>query len=59
MEMSNHQQQIAEGVTGTISSILLSVPAWLLDVEFAVKMICLVLSGIASVITIIKMSKKK
>lgn len=57
--MSNHQQQIAEGITGTISSILLSVPAWLLDVEFAVKMICLVLSGIASVITIIKMSKKK
>ena len=57
--MSNHQQQIAEGVTGTISSILLSIPAWLLNVEFAVKMICLVLSGIASVITIIKMSKKK
>lgn len=57
--MSNHQQQIAEGVTGTISSILLSIPAWLLDVEFAVKMVCLVLSGIASVITIIKMSKKK
>lgn len=57
--MSNHQQQIAEGVTGTISSILLAVPAWLLDVEFAVKMICLVLSGIASIITIIKMSKKK
>ena len=57
--MSNHQQQIAEGITGTISSILLSIPAWLLDVEFAVKMVCLVLSGIASVITIIKMSKKK
>jgi hypothetical protein len=57
--MSNHQQQIAEGVTGTISSILLSVPAWMLDVEFALKIFCLVLSGIASVITIIKMSKKK
>lgn len=57
--MSNHQQQIAEGVTGTISSILLSVPAWLLDVEFALKMFCLFLSGVASVITIIKMSKKK
>ena len=57
--MSNHQQQIAEGVTGTISSILLSIPAWMLDVEFAVKMVCLVLSGIASVVTIIKMSKKK
>lgn len=57
--MSNHQQQIAEGVTGTVSSILLSVPAWLLDVEFALKMVCLVLSGIASIYTIIKMSKKK
>jgi hypothetical protein len=57
--MSNHQQQIAEGVTGTVSSILLSVPAWLLDVEFALKMFCLVLSGIASIYTIIKMSKKK
>jgi len=57
--MSNHQQQIAEGVTGTISSILLSIPAWLLDVEFALKMFCLVLSGIASIYTIIKMSKKK
>jgi len=57
--MSNHQQQITEGVTGTISSILLSVPAWLLDVEFALKMFCLVLSGIASIYTIIKMSRKK
>jgi hypothetical protein len=57
--MSNHQQQIAEGVTGTISSILLSIPAWLLDVEFALKMFCLVLSGIASIYTIIKMSRKK
>jgi hypothetical protein len=57
--MSNHQQQITEGVTGTISSILLSVPAWLLDVEFALKMFCLVLSGIASIYTIIKMAKKK
>lgn len=57
--MSNHQQQIAEGVTGTISSILLSIPAWLLDVEFALKMLCLVLSGIASIYTIIKMSRKK
>lgn len=57
--MSNHQQQIAEGVTGTVSSILLSVPAWLLNVEFALKMFCLVLSGVASIITIIKMSRKK
>ena len=57
--MSNHQQQIAEGVTGTISSILLSIPAWLLDVEFAVKMFCLLLSGVASVLTIIKMLKTK
>ena len=57
--MSNHQQQIAEGVAGTISSILLSIPAWLLDVEFAVKMFCLLLSGVASVLTIIKMLKTK
>ena len=57
--MSNHQQQIAEGIAGSISSILLSIPAWLLDVEFAVKMVCLILSGIASVVTIFKMSKKK
>jgi hypothetical protein len=57
--MSSNQQQIAEGITGTISSILLSVPAWLLDVEFALKMFCLVLSGIASIYTIIKMSRKK
>ena len=57
--MSNHQQQIAEGVTGTISSILLSVPAWMVDVEFALKIICLILSGVASVITIYKMNKKR
>jgi hypothetical protein len=57
--MSNHQQQIAEGVTGTITSIFLSIPAWLLDVEFAMKMLCLVLSGIASIFTIVKMLKKK
>jgi hypothetical protein len=57
--MSNHQHQIAEGVAGTISSILLAVPAWLLDVEFALKMFCLILSGIASIYTIIKMAKKK
>jgi flagellar biosynthesis component FlhA len=58
-DMSNHQQQIAEGVTGTISSILLSVPAWMLDIEFALKIICLILSGVASVITIYKMNKKR
>ena len=57
--MSNHQQQIAEGVTGTITSIFLSIPAWLLDVEFAMKMLCLILSGIASVFTIVKMLKNK
>jgi hypothetical protein len=57
--MSNQQQQIAEGVTGTITSIFLSIPAWLLDVEFAMKMLCLVLSGIASIFTIVKMLKKK
>jgi hypothetical protein len=57
--MSSNQQQIAEGVTGTISSILLSVPAWMLDVEFALKIICLILSGVASVITIYKMNKKR
>lgn len=57
--MSNQQQQIAEGVTGTITSIFLSVPAWLLDVEFAMKMLCLILSGIASIFTIVKMLKKK
>jgi len=57
--MSNHQQQIAEGVTGTVSSILLSVPAWMLDIEFALKIICLILSGVASVITIYKMNKKR
>jgi len=53
------KQQIAEGVTGTISSILLSVPAWMLDIEFALKIICLILSGVASVITIYKMNKKR
>jgi hypothetical protein len=57
--MSNHQQQIAEGVTGTVSSILLSVPAWMLDVEFALKIFCLLLSAVASIFTIYKMSKKK
>jgi hypothetical protein len=57
--MSNQQQQIAEGITGTITSIFLSIPAWLLDVEFAMKMLCLILSGIASVFTIVKMLKKK
>ena len=57
--MSNHQQQIAEGVTGTVSSILLSVPAWMLDVEFALKIVCLILSGIASIFTIYKMRKSK
>jgi len=53
------KQQIAEGVTGTISSILLSVPAWMLDIEFALKIICLILSGVASIFTIYKMNKKK
>lgn len=57
--MSTNQQQIAEGVTGTITSIFLSIPAWLLDVEFAVKMFCLLLSGVASVLTIIKLLRKK
>lgn len=57
--MSNQQQQVAEGFAGTITSIFLSIPAWLLDVEFAMKMLCLVLSGIASIITIVKMLKKK
>jgi len=57
--MSNHQQQIAEGVTGTVSSILLSVPAWMLDVEFALKIVCLILSGVASIFTIYKMNKRK
>ena len=57
--MSNHQQQVADGIIGTATSIFLSVPAWLLDVEFAMKMLCLILSGIASVITIVKMLKKK
>jgi len=52
------KQQIAEGVTGTISSILLSVPAWMLDIEFALKIICLILSGVASIFTIYKMNKK-
>jgi hypothetical protein len=57
--MSSNQQQIAEGVTGTVSSILLSVPAWMLDIEFALKIICLILSGVASIFTIYKMNKKK
>jgi len=57
--MSNSQQQIAEGVTGTVSSILLSVPAWMLDIEFALKIVCLILSGIASIFTIYKMNKSK
>lgn len=57
--MSNHQQQIAEGVTGTVSSILLSVPAWMLDIEFALKIICLLLSAVASIFTIYKMNKKR
>ena len=57
--MSSNQQQIAEGVTGTVSSILLSVPAWMLDIEFALKIICLLLSGVASIFTIYKMNKKR
>lgn len=57
--MSNHEQQVADGVVGTISSIMLSVPAWLLDVEFALKITCLLLSGVASVVTIFKMLKRK
>jgi hypothetical protein len=57
--MSHNQQQISEGIAGTITSIFLSVPAWMLDVEFAVKMMCLFLSGIASVLTIIKLLRKK
>ena len=57
--MSNHQQQVAEGITGTVSSILLSVPAWMVDVEFALKIFCLILSGAASIYTIYKMRKKR
>jgi hypothetical protein len=57
--MSNKEQQIAEGVTGTVSSILLSVPAWMLDVEFALKIFCLLLSAVASISTIYKMRKKR
>jgi flagellar biosynthesis component FlhA len=57
--MSNNQQQIAEGITGTVSSILLSVPAWMLDVEFALKIFCLLLSAVASIFTIHKMRKKR
>ena len=57
--MSTNQQQITEGITGTITSIFLSIPAWMLDVEFAVKMFCLLLSGVASVLTIIKLLRKK
>jgi len=57
--MSNHQQQVAEGITGTVSSILLSIPAWMLDVEFALKIFCLILSGAASIYTIYKMRKKR
>jgi hypothetical protein len=57
--MSNKEQQIAEGITGTVSSILLSVPAWMLDVEFALKIFCLILSAAASIFTIYKMRKKR
>jgi len=57
--MSNHQQQVAEGITGTVSSILLSIPAWMLDVEFALKIFCLILSAAASIFTIYKMRKSK
>jgi flagellar biosynthesis component FlhA len=57
--MSNHQQQVAEGITGTVSSILLSIPAWMLDVEFALKIFCLLLSAVASIFTIYKMRKKR
>jgi hypothetical protein len=57
--MSNHQQQVAEGITGTVSSILLSVPAWMVDVEFALKIFCLLLSAVASIFTIYKMRKSK
>jgi hypothetical protein len=57
--MNNHQQQVAEGVTGAVSSILLSVPAWMVDVEFALKIFCLLLSAAASIFTIYKMRKKR
>ena len=57
--MSNHQQQVAEGITGTVSSILLSIPAWMVDVEFALKIFCLLLSAVASIFTIYKMRKKR
>jgi hypothetical protein len=57
--MSNNQQQVAEGITGTVSSILLSVPAWMLEVEFALKIFCLILSAAASIYTIYKMRKKR
>lgn len=55
----SQQQRIAEGATGAISSVLLNIPAWMLDVEFALKIFCLILSAIASIFTIYKMSKKK
>lgn len=57
-DMSNHQQHVAEGIFGTISSIWLMIPAWLDGVEFTVRMVCLVLSGLASYATIRKMKKK-
>lgn len=57
--MSTNQQQVAEGVTGTVSSILLSIPAWMVDVEFALKIFCLLLSAVASIFTIYKMRKKR
>jgi len=57
--MMSHQQQVAQGVTGTVSSILLSVPAWMVDVEFALKIFCLILSAAASIYTIYKMRKKR
>jgi hypothetical protein len=55
----SQQQRIAEGATGAISSILLNIPAWMLGVEFALKIFCLLLSAAASIFTIYKMYKKK
>lgn len=58
-EMSNHQSQAVEAIFGTITSIWLMVPAWLEGVEFVIKMTCLILSGVASYMTIRKLKRKK
>lgn len=57
----NHHQGTSgvDAIFGTISSIWLMIPAWLEGVEFTIKMICLLLSGVASYMTINKLKKKK